>query len=35
MAVDVTKGDQIALIVGLIFLLVVLGFSAQYFASGH
>ncbi len=34
MAVNVTKGDQIALVVGLVFLLVVLASSASYFA-GH
>ena len=35
MAVQVTKGDQIALVIGLIFLLVVLAASAKYFAAGQ
>jgi len=35
MAVQVTKGDQIALVVGLLFLVVVLAASAKYFAGGQ
>jgi|GEM_PF-3455470 len=33
MAVEVSKGDQIALVLGLVFLLVVLSASAQFFST--
>jgi hypothetical protein len=35
MAVQVTKGDQIALVIGLVLLLAVLAASAHYFSTAH
>lgn len=35
MAVQVSEGDKIALVIGLMLLLVVLAASAQYFATGQ